>query len=395
MARIAVAMVLLVAALALVACGGSGGTASSPRADPAGAWERLPEAPLGPREDALGLWTGEEALVLGGSAARPCPPTADCDAPSEPPLRDGAAFDPARGSWRPIAAAPVGFSGAEGVVLGGTAYVWARGEWGRPGAGRAFLAYRIADDRWRELPAPEGTPYRSIVAAGERVVAFSTSDEYGEAPDLTFDPATREWSELPDDPLPRSYDRTMAWSGRELVLFGKEIVPQPGAAEPSLALAAALDLESGEWRRLPDSPTRDQYVTNVRWLVIDGRLINPAPGHSDGTPDGGVLDPTRGEWLELPEAPADFDESSLGQYGTGILAGPESHYFTYAGWILDASAWEWIAVPPLDADDALITGRTVTNVAEAMLVFGGVRWRSESGRGELLDESWIWLPRDG
>jgi hypothetical protein len=396
-APIAAAIVTLVAALALGACGGGDRAAS----DASGTWERLPDPPLSPRENALGLWTGEETLVLGGSDADPCPPTADCEAPSEPPLRDGAAVDPTRGSWRPIADAPVGFSGAEGALIGETAYIWTNGEVGRPGAPHAFLSYRIRDDRWEELPAPPREPYRSIVAAGTRVVAFTTTDEYGGGPDLVFDPATATWSELPDDPLPRSFDRTMAWTGSELVLFGKEIVPQPGAHGPSLALAAALDLDSGEWRRLSDSESRDQYVTNVRWFAVDGRLINPAPGASDGGDngwgrtyaDGGVLDPQSGQWVELPEAPAGFDEASFGQYGSGILAGPESHYFAPYGWVLDAAAWEWMEIPRFDDRDTVVSGRTVTNAAEEMLVFGGTRYRSDSLHGELLNEAWSWSPR--
>jgi hypothetical protein len=400
MARIVAAAVALVAAL-LGACGGGDRMDPAPGQDASGTWERLASPPLSPRENALGLWTGEETLVLGGSDADPCPPTAECITPSVPPLRDGAAFDPARRSWRPIADAPVGFSGAEGVVVSETAYVLTNGEMGRPGAPRAFLAYRIRDDRWEKLPAPSGEPYRSVVAAGTKVVAFSTTDEYGGGPDLVFDPASAAWSALPNDPLPRSYDRTMAWTGSQLILFAKRIVPKPGADAPSLAVAAALDLESGEWRRLPDSETLDQYVTTVRWFDVNGLLINPAPGTGDGGevndwgrsyPDGGVLDPVSGEWAALPEAPAGFDEASYGQYGSGILAGSESHYFAPQGWVLDAAEWEWIEVPRLDDVDTVVSGRTITNAGEEMLVFGGARYRS-APRGELLNEAWVWSPR--
>jgi len=392
-------MVMVLAALALGACGDADRTQSNAES---GTWERLPASPLSPRENALGLWTGKETLVLGGSDADPCPPAAECVVPSEPPLRDGAAFDPTRRSWRPTADAPVGFSGAEAVLLDGTAYIWTHGEASRPRAPRAFLAYRTRDDRWEELPAPPREPYRSIVATDTNVVAFSTSDEYGGGPDLVFDPAKATWSELPDDPLPRSFDRTMAWTGSELVLFGKRIVPQPGADRPSLALAAALGPESGRWRRLPDAETRDQYVTNGRWFEVDGRLINPAPGTSDGGevnnwgrayPDGGVLDPDSDEWQELPEAPAGFDETSSGQYGSGILAGSDSHYFAPHGWILDAAQWEWIEIPSLDDDDSVVSGRTITNAGEEMVVFGGARYGSNGLRGELLSEAWGWSPR--
>ena len=55
-------------------------------------------------------------------------------------------------------------------------------------------------------------------------MAYAESEERDAVKDMAFDPATKEWSALPDDPLPPTYGRTMAWSGRELVLFAAELV---------------------------------------------------------------------------------------------------------------------------------------------------------------------------
>lgn len=88
--------------------------------------------------------------------------------------------------------------------------------------------------------------------------------------DFVFDPATASWGELPPDPLSPSFDRSMAWSGRELLLFDHELVPNPGSEEPSLTRAAALDIESS-WRRLPDS----EILATEPWAVVNGRLVNP------------------------------------------------------------------------------------------------------------------------
>jgi hypothetical protein len=216
---------------------------------------------------------------------------------------------------------------------------------------------------------------------------------------VIFDPATNAWSELPDDPLPRPFDRTIAWSGRELVLFAREIVPQPGAAEPSLVIAAALDLDTGEWRRLPDSEILGQGAC---WFEHDGRLILPALGSADGgevgnwgrpCPYGGILDPRSGEWFDLPGPPRDLDRGSGEDFAGGILAGDEADYFGARGWILDAPAGEWIEIPALDNEDALITGRTVAASGWRMLVFGGVPWGGQGLRGEFLNEAWIWSAR--
>jgi hypothetical protein len=152
-----------------------------------------------------------------------------------------------------------------------TAYLWVPGSPGRPDADAGFLAYHIEKDRWEELPLPPGDLgwLHGIVQAGERIVAYRGSDEQGEQPDFVFDPATSSWSELPPDPLSPSFDRSMAWSGRELLLFEHELVPNPGSEKPALTRAAALDLESGAWRRLPDS----EIFATGPWVPDDGRLI--------------------------------------------------------------------------------------------------------------------------
>ena len=250
----------------------------------------------------------------------------------------------------------------------------------------------------RSCPSRQAIEIGSIIATDAQVVAFRGSDEGGETADLMFDPATNEWSELPDDPLPPSFDRTLAWSGRELVLFAHEIVPQPGATEPSLVIAAVLDLDSGEWRRLPDSQI---LGGGARWFELDGRLILPALGSADGGevgnwgrpyPYGGILDPQRGEWSDLP-APPVADLSSAEDFAGGIRAGREADYFGLSGWILDATAREWIEIHPLDDEGALTTGRVVANAGPEMLVFGGVRWGGGRGlRGHLLNEAWISVP---
>jgi len=70
---------LVVAALCgvlTVAACGHGPVVETP-APPAG-WRQAPQPPLSPRADALGLWTGREALLVGGTDEPPCPPAASC-----------------------------------------------------------------------------------------------------------------------------------------------------------------------------------------------------------------------------------------------------------------------------------------------------------------------------
>jgi hypothetical protein len=381
------------AALVVAACGARETTAPETARESA-AWQAVPAGPLSPREGALGLWTGTEVLLVGGSDAPPCPPSAGCVPPQLAPLADGAAFDPRSGAWRRLADAPVPFEWAQGVAVGGTAYLWVPGNPGRPSAKGAFLAYRIETDRWEKLPAPaaDAGRFRGIVEAGGRIVAYSGSDEHGERPDLVFDPTTASWRELPPDPLSPSFDRSLAWSGRELVLFDHGLVPNPGSEAPAVTRAAALDLETGTWRRLPDS----EILASGPWVQAEGRLVNPMLGGADGGevgnwgrmhPYGGILDPASGEWSALPHAP-DGDED----VASGVLTASGADYFGDRGWVLDATTSTWIELPALD-DGRLVTGRTVVAAGVDLFVFGGARWKTADHDGELLDDAWTWSPR--
>lgn len=381
---------LVLLAVGLAGCG-SAEREAAPAAPAGGAWERLADAPLGPRESAVAVPAGGSALIVGGSDAEPCPPNASCVPAREPPLRDGALFDPRTGTWSPIADAPVGLSFASAAEVGGDVYLLVPGEPGRPGAPAAFLRYRPGDDRWTRLPLPAGAPRRSLVAAGDRVVAYRDSDEQGAAADLAFDPARGTWAELPDDPLPRTFGRTLAWSGRELVLFAAELVPDPGAREPAVVIAAAYDPGRGTWRRLPDS---EILGGGARWFAHDDRLILAALGSADGGevgnwgrpyPNGGVLDAGAARWHELSDPPAGADG-----FSAGIVAGGRADFWGVQGWVLDAVAGEWTRVPPLDRDHQSVDGRAVTAAGGDLLAFGGARWNGGEMRGELLGEAWLW-----
>lgn len=394
--RSLVALAAASAVLFLAACGADESSLPD-RGRGSAAWREVPAGPLGPREGALGLWTGREVLLIGGSDAPPCPPNARCVVPDVPPLADGAAFDPRTREWRRIAEAPLPFEWAQGLVVGTTAYLWVPGSPERPDADAGFLAYHIEEDRWEELPLPPGDLgwLRGIVQAGERIVAYRGSDEEGEQPDLVFDPATSSWSELPPDPLSPSFDRSMAWSGRELLLFEHELVPNPGSEEPALTRAAALHLESGSWRRLPDS----EILATEPWVVVNGRLVNPTLGGADGGwgrtyPYGGILDPGSGEWSALPHPPGgeeDWGSGVLDMPG-GVLTESGGHYFANRGWVLDTSDNAWIEIPPLDTGE-FVTGRTVVAAGTDLLVFGGARWKANSVDATLLADAWVWSPR--
>jgi hypothetical protein len=367
--------------LALLCCAVLTALACTP-ARPAAAWREIPGSPLTPREATLGLWTGREVLLIGGSDEPACPPTASC-ASDPTPLKDGVALDPGSGRWRRLAEAPAPLLNAQGVVVGSIAYVL-------PGAGRELLAYDIDGDRWRLLPATFATNGRyALVAAGDRLVAYQRGDEAGPGADYVLDPETATWAPLPTDPLGAAFDRTMAWTGRELVVFDHELTPSPGADRPAVTRAAVLDWATRSWRRLPDST----MLATRPWIMAGGKLVNPTLGGADGGqvgnwgrsyPYGGSVDLAAGTWSTLPNAPASAAESA------GAHTDTTAEYTAASGWVLDTATGSWQQVPALP--DGHVTGRTVVAAGAEMLIFGGARWNRPRTSATLVSHTWIWKP---
>ncbi len=386
---IALANLAILAAAVLLAPGCSAGDRA--QSSHSGDWSTVPTSPLSARERAVGIWTGDEVLIVGGSDARPCPPNASCELPEIPPLADGAAVNTRTGTWRTIRPAPVPFEWAESAFADSTAYLWIPGTPGRPRAARAFLAYHVDEDVWEQLPSQKLTSEYRIVQAGQHIAAYSDGDGKGPQPDLLFDTRTKAWQQLPADPFPTSAGRVIAWSGRELILFDYEPVPNPGSDTPFLPRLAALDLTTRTWRTVG-------HAGNLQagpWAPLgDGRLVNPTLGGADGGetnnwgrtyPYGGVLDPVSGELSELPNPP------DLGEFAAGVLTRAGGHYFGANGWVLDARAGNWIQIPHLP-EVRHLSGRTVVAAGDDLFVFGGARWTSDSS-GELTREARIWSPR--
>jgi len=123
--------------------------------DPAGdKWRRLPTSPLAPRSEAVTAWTGKEVLVWGGQTHGSLTAFGD-------EFSDGALYDPARDTWRPMAAWPLAPRyGARAVWTGTRFVVWGgasaeAGEDPPPLADGA--AYDPSSNHWAKMsPGPLG-----------------------------------------------------------------------------------------------------------------------------------------------------------------------------------------------------------------------------------------------
>jgi hypothetical protein len=203
-------ILLALLALLLAACADAG---SSPIAkNDESSWRSAPPPPIAPRYGALAFDLDGRVLLIGGWGSDPCPPSADCVPPSEPPFADGAMLDLEHDRWTSIAPAPVPIASASGAVLDGELFLLTHEVVGPAGIRDAFVAYDADLNAWEELPLPPVRPIDAYVLAATEhsVVAYEGSQENGVSPDLEFDPAgphVVSTAAGPVDPVVRSDDR--------------------------------------------------------------------------------------------------------------------------------------------------------------------------------------------
>ncbi|RNL65272.1 hypothetical protein EFK50_04745 [Nocardioides marmoriginsengisoli] len=369
----------LLAALTLTGCGAE---AQPDPNDRAPGWQRLTEAPLSPRSAPVVVWTGSEVLAIGGEVGDTCPPNADCAFPNES-AADGAALDPDVGTWRPIAPAPVPVPGySPSAVVDGHLFVR---------VGRKLLDYDLDADRWRVLTRPSSDWY-DLEADGDRLLLVSGSDENGVRPDLAYEPVTRAWSELPEDPLGPLFDRGLLATPAGVLLVGKELVASPGGGDrPSYVLGALLDRSTGTWSTLP----RSDQLGGGSWGVIGSRVVNLSLDSSNGggpgagdygrrIPFGGTLDLGTKTWGRLPNPPKYLTGGwPVGAVGTDRIAAE--------GWIYDGTA-SWTKVPhPRGA--AVQPGPAVW-AGDRLIVIGGTHQTSDN-KTNRDGSVWAWRPEPG
>lgn len=294
---------------------GGGPPGGRPKADGAAydpaddRWRRLPPAPLAGRSWHAAVWTGSEMLVWGG--ARPASAGG-----SQVVLADGAAYQPATRTWRPITPAP----------LAGDTAVWTGAEllvFGRVGAGSnprlGGAGYNPKTGRWRQLaasPLPAGNQF-SIVLAGGTLAAFTYRDSERACHGGLYDLAAGTWRALRACPLlPIMYPQPL-WTGSEIVLLtwgpewfdGGKVDPWPERVYTN----GIYDPASDTWRRPAARPARLQPGHGGRFVWTGREVLLWGGG-------GGVAyDPAADTWRPMARAPFTRESASYAWTGTELL----------------------------------------------------------------------------
>lgn len=358
----------LAAVLILAACDGDAKPApigDLTPLDPAAEWAQLGQSPLSPRNEAVGVWTGSEVLVFGGTDTPMCP---NCDYAEAPPyLRDGAAYAPGTDTWRPIADLPPEATGyGTAIAIGDDAVMLLSQTSGQI----ALWQYSISADAWTNVPSPQRLPSSARIADHNgRLVLYSGSDEQGEVLDQFLDPVAGLWSDVPNDPFEASFDRQLLNVDGALILFAKPISSVIDSSQVPRVLAARLDEPTGTWQILPDG---DQLSPPT---FADGTLaVSPYRGGADGgevnnwgrlVPNGGMLDLSTETWSHLP------GETRKDQWGGGVVGRSGAAFTGVRGEVLDLVSGEWFTIPDLPSGLSDGFAHTIVAAGTDLFVFGG------------------------
>lgn len=249
------------------------------------AWRTLPAAPIKRASFALGVWTGDRVVFLGGV--------------------DGTAYDPTTNTWRSLPAATsipgasVYFAAAAGPgrLVGWISVPPVRDGNTEFGSPSQISEYSEATGRWTGLGAPPdgiANPAVAIWTGSALLVRGDGHEPYalgpGPVPEISalYDVDTRVSKVLPPDPLTANYDTdrfSSVWTGEALLSFIAND-PNPG----DKGGATAYDAATSAWMQLPPAPYGCDATTPA-WtgLVVLVYCVNPQPlglpaGREGGAP---------------------------------------------------------------------------------------------------------------
>jgi hypothetical protein len=221
-------------------------------------WRLLPPAPSGVA-GGLVVWTGRELISWGGGCCG--------DASSQ-----GAAFNPDSDSWRRLAPSPLAPSqGPVGAWTGRELFMFVSGldPDGKPIAGPArAAAYNPATDTWRRIAAPPELRTAAVWDGHEILLVGGSGAGYA------YNPEANVWRRLPAAKS-GGMQSVVAWTGRQLLLFGRETAPNS---------LLAYDPQRNGWSTLANAPLRGRVAPTAVWtgreLIVWGGVVGTPAGTS-------------------------------------------------------------------------------------------------------------------
>jgi Galactose oxidase, central domain len=254
------------------------------------AWSPIAPDPRGATSDPAAIWTGSEAIVIGG-----LDPTGDA--------RSGAvAYSPSTDSWRTVTDSPttaieplVAWTGSSVLMIGG------RRADGSDVKSDAY-AYDPAMDRWSTVAPPPlsfVTARSSWAWTGTQLLVWPTIDGDPSIVPISYDPNLDAWTELPPAPIAARHSAASVWTETEWIIWGGT----DGANE--FDDGAAYNPADNTWRTLAESGLAPRRVEAV-WTGTE-MIVNAGASGGDretrngelALADGAAYDPISDSWRAI------------------------------------------------------------------------------------------------
>lgn len=260
-------------------------------------WQQLPDYPEPVLKNVVGSYQGKTYSVggmdhlLGGMG-----------------YKDGYVYDPAAGSWSPIADMPETKVNATGAFVNGTLYVAGGSTISRPGAGGVLTptayAYHPDSDTWSriaDLPVPLDGAASAVLDGSLYVIGGFGPKSSLSSPAYRYDPLHNTWHRIADYPIAMG-DGGCGGIADGIVCAGGRT--NFGGAEVTTARAYRYHPGTDTWTRAADMP---YDVFSAVYSSANGEL-QVTGGMTDAellgiTRRAVQYDPVVDLWTDLPDAP--------------------------------------------------------------------------------------------
>jgi len=261
-----------------------------------GRWETLAESDQPQhRHEAGYVRIGDRFYLVGGRG-----------------MRATQAFDPATGHWTDGAEPPLEMHHFQAVEHDGKLYVAGAmtGNYPTEPPIPHVYIYDPASDSWTRGPEIPEDRRRggagAIAHEGKIYVVAGITNGHSDGHVAwfdAFDPATGEWTRLPDAPRPRDHFQVAILDNKLYAVGGRRSSAATGQTfELTVPEVDVYDFETGEWSTLPTEsnlPTpragATTVVLNGEILVIGGESAAQQAAHAEVE----ALDPATGRWRKL------------------------------------------------------------------------------------------------
>jgi N-acetylneuraminic acid mutarotase len=257
-----------------------------------------------PRKPYATVWDGHELLYLGGQQAAPAGSASEVV-----DTRTGWALNPKTGHWRRLAPMPVDVGGAVNAV-------WTGGRVIIVGAGEPTLFYNPKTDKWSRGAKMPGAVRdgASVVWTGHQVLVWGgmTGNTAGSARDgWRYTPSTNHWSAI----APASsgaWDAVTVWTGSRMLVWGGTATHHGQTYVQSAG--HSYNPVTNTWQDLSAAPDHGLVDVTGVWtghqLLVWGRKVLPGTGTTRGPGRGAAYDPVTRTWHALATGTDDAGEGA-------------------------------------------------------------------------------------